>query len=103
MHSFFRRGHQAIEQRNVQSMQVLQSVKHPELRPQVEMQRRVADGSEIHQNDITVSLLQRYRSVNSSRGASRTAFGAEKSENLGFARPARSSANRAVARERIQQ
>ncbi len=97
-------GHEAIEQGSVKAVQVLERVGDAEAGAQVEMKLGVADGSEIDQNHVAVGLLQRERGVDGGGGGSGAAFGAEKSENAGFARAAAStSAVGAEAGESFEQ
>src|SRR5579863_7898659 len=79
--ALFRGCHQAIEQRDIQAVQVLQGVKNAELRLEVEMKSGMSDGCEIHENHVPVRLLKRQRSVDGRSGATGAAFGAEKSED----------------------
>ena len=85
MQALFGRSHQAVEQRDVEAVQVLQSVEHAELRAQVEMKRGVTDGSKVDQNDVAVRLLQRDGSVDSGGGATGASLGAEEREDPGLA------------------
>src|SRR5580658_985534 len=68
------------------------------------MQRSVADGSKVYENDIAVRLLQCHGSIDGSRGATRAALGAEKSKYASLARaPEIAGARRTEARERFEQ
>src|SRR5437763_16218845 len=84
MQSFLGRSHQAVEQGNVQAMQVLQRVQYAELRPQIQMKSGMADRGEVHQNDIAMALLQGNCSVHRSRGAARATLRTEKREYARF-------------------
>jgi hypothetical protein len=77
--------HQAIEQRTVHAMQVLQGVDERELRPQIQLQGGVADGSEIHQHHASVSFLQGDGGIHGGGGGAGSALGVQKSEDAGLA------------------
>ncbi len=49
------------------------------------MKRGMADGGEVHENDITVRLLQRESRIDCGRGCSRASFGTEESKDASFA------------------
>jgi len=66
--------HQAFEQRLVHAMEVLQRIDQSELRPQVQLQSCVANGSEIHQHHTAVCLLQGDGGVDGSGGGAGSAF-----------------------------
>ena len=85
MQAFLGRSHQAIEQRDVEAVQILQSIEHAELRPQVEMKRGMADGSKVDENHVAMRLLQSHGGVDGGRGASRATLGAEESKYSGLA------------------
>ena len=69
-------------------MQILQSIHQGELRPKIQLQGSVADGSEIHQHDTAVSLLQCDSCIYRGRGGTDSALGVEKSKHTGLARAA---------------
>ena len=73
--------HQAVKQRTVHAMQVLQCIDDRELRPQIQLQGGMADGSEIHQHHTPVSLLQGDGGIHRGGGGSGPALGVQKSEN----------------------
>src|ERR1700684_547216 len=96
-------GHEAIEQRSVEAMQILERVVHSKIRAQVEMQLGVAYRGEVDQNHIAVGLLQSDSGVDSSGGGAGASLGAEKGEDAGFARaPASASAVRTEAGQRFE-
>ncbi len=94
MQAFLGRSHEAIEQRDIEAVQVLQRVEHAELGPQVEMQRSVANGREVDENDIAMRLLQRDGGIDGGRGAACAALGAEEREYPRFARAAEAASAR---------
>src|ERR1700722_7126970 len=79
-------GHEAIEQRDVEAVEILQGVEHAELGPQVEMKRGVANGSEVNQNYISMRMLQRHGGVDCGGGASGASFGASECKFWSLAR-----------------
>src|SRR5208282_53258 len=98
------RSHQALKQRTVHAMQILQRVDQRELRPQIQLQRGMADGSEIHQHDAPVSFLQGDGSIYRSCGRARSTLGVQKREDASFARTAlRPAQGRREASESLDQ
>ena len=98
------RRHQAIEQRQIHAMQVLQRIHDRELWAKIELQSRMPDGSEIHQDHAPVRFLQRDRNVHSSRGRASSTFGVDETEHPGFAGTALGAAQgRGEAGERFDQ
>ena len=91
MQSVFGSGHQAIEQRSVEAVQILERVGNSEAGTQVEMELGVADGSEIHQDHAAVGLLQGDGGVDGGGGRARASLGAEKGKDAGLARAAASA------------
>ena len=57
MQSFIGCGHETIEKRNIHAVEILQSIEDTELRPEVQMQGGMADGSKIEKRNAAVSLL----------------------------------------------
>src|ERR1700683_97385 len=88
MKSIAVRRHQPIKQRTIHAMQILQGIDQGELRPKIQLQGSVADGSEIHQHDTAVSLLQGDSRVYSRRGGADPALGVEKGKQTGLVRAA---------------
>ena len=84
-------GHQAIEQGNVEAVQVLERIGYSKARTQVEMELGVADGGEVHQNHAAVGLLQSYGGVDGGGGGASATFGAEEGKDAGLARAAASA------------
>ena len=76
--------HQAIEQGAIHAVEVLQGIDQGELRAQIQLQRSVADGSEIDQHDTAVSFLQGDGGVHRDGGGSGSALGVQKSQNASF-------------------
>ena len=85
MQAVFGRGHQAIEQRNIEAMQVLERVGDSESGSQVEMELGVADGRKVDQNHAALGLLQSYGGIDGGSGGARASFGAEEGKNARFA------------------
>src|SRR5579872_2519937 len=83
VHAFFGLGHEAIEQRHIHAMQILQRVQNSKLRTQIEMKRCVPDGSEIQQGNVPVRLLECQGSIDGRSSTPGSAFGAQECENLG--------------------
>src|SRR5271155_1091715 len=85
MQAIFGVGHQTIEQRGVEAVQVFKRVRNSEAGAQVEMELGVADGGEIHQNDVAVRLLQGEGGIDGGRGGASASLGTEKGKDAGFA------------------
>ena len=75
-------------------MQVLQRIDQRELRPQIQLQGGMADGSEIHQHHAPVSLLQGDGGIHRGGGGAGSALGVQKSEDAGLAGTALRAAQR---------
>src|SRR5579859_3532211 len=104
MQAFFGGRHEAIEQGRIHAVKILQGVEDAELRPQIEMERGVADGGEVDEYDIAMRLLQGERGIDGGGGGSGAAFGAEEGEDSGFVAAAGGAGARgAVARECFEQ
>jgi len=80
--------HQPIEQRTVHAVQILQGVDQCELRAEIQLQRGVADGGEVHQHHAPVSFLQGDSGIHRGGGGAGSALGVQKSEDSGLARAA---------------
>src|ERR1700674_160885 len=79
-------SHEAIEQRAVEAVEVLQSVEHAELGAQIEMKRGMADGSKVDENHTAMGLLERDRGIDGSGSAPGASLGAEESKHPRLAR-----------------
>src|ERR1700674_116015 len=86
MQALFGEGHKAIEQGDVQAVEILQGIVHPKLGPQVEMKSGVTDGSKVDENYISMRTLQGDRGVDGGGGASGASLGADESKHPGLAR-----------------
>ena len=75
-------------------MQVLHRIDNRELRPQIELQGGVTNGSEIHQHHAPVSFLQGDRGIDGGSGRANSTLGIEKSEDPRFAGTALGTAQR---------
>src|SRR6202035_1512169 len=82
---------------SIKAVQIFNSVGHSEAGTQVEMELGMADKGEVHENDVTVSLLQRNRCVDGGGGGAGAALRSEEREDAGFARSTPSA--RAVGTE----
>src|SRR5258706_8921494 len=104
MQAVFGDSHQAIEQRRIEAVQILESVRYSEAGAQVEMELSVADGRKVHQNHAAVGLLQSKGGVDRGSGGASASFGAEEGEDAGFARaPASAGAVGTEPRQGLEQ
>src|SRR5208282_3541462 len=87
-------GHQAIEQRNVETMQVLERIGYSEAGAQIEVELGVADRSEVHEDDVAISFLQSHRRVDGCGGGAGATFCAEKGKDASL--PGRAASAGAV-------
>src|SRR5271167_1433554 len=75
-------------------MEILQGINQGKLRAQIQLQSGVTDGSEIHQDDAAMGLLQRDGGIDSGGGSSGSALRIQKSEDTRLAGAALRAAER---------
>src|SRR5580700_2233792 len=75
-------GHEAIEQRRVEAMEIGDGVGDSERRLEVEMQRAVAEGRQVYQRGAVVNRLQGKREIDGYGGGAAAAFGIDDGENF---------------------
>src|SRR5258708_4003259 len=87
MQAILGRGHQTIQQRGIQTMQILDCVGDTEAGTQIEMKLSMAYQRKVDENNAAVGLLQGYCRIHGGGSCSRASLGAKKGENAGFAHP----------------
>src|SRR5580658_6112617 len=104
MQSVAIRRHQAVEQRTIHAMQILQSIDQRKLRPQIQLQSSMANRSKINQHHAPMRLLYRDGGVHSGGSSTGPTLGVQKSKDTRLARTALCPAQRRrEARERFDQ